>query len=564
MKTKPTLRSATRAVKTLLLSSILVTLFLFASCKDKAKTQENDKDIILATPEVSQKVHVAFAGGGWRAHTGHSAWTIGLLENGTYSLNNVFANVGTMSSNSGGSWFSTMLMYSSDFVSDIEAKDASTTWATSSGWIGKQRKLFDAAPCGSEPEGIYLECVFDYYTNKSYTGGTYWKLMVENLVFKSYPLGSTTLGDPHQSWAANKPLLLASTLLTNTVVLNSEDNVTNNHRYYQACLAPSEPQLNGDSGSNCTDGRPADVTPATFSSIPSGSSYQPSPFFAELGTNTQSCTFNLGYTADYVVESAPKFTEPLKLPLKDSSVPVMTAAAASSAAAGFGASEHITGAFDLSYLFQDNAVSFGMSGGSVDYVDTEGLDLQTLSNQKVVRLADGGAADNSGVAQLVRSLQLNNQADGFNIVAFDNVSDITVITGAANVGVDIASLFGYKDPLCVDLKLIEYCITTPDLQIFEATPLTSTNHTWAYTPSANQLVYTQYAVTTKANPALGIAGGTKGTLHSFTCSYPKALTAPIDGDTNFDGYANMFTFINNGLNANNGEGLKYLRTALGL
>ncbi len=562
MKTRSILRFTA-----LFSSSILVlTVFLFVGCKDKAPKEEN----VLVTAEPPQKVHVAFAGGGWRAHTAHSAWTISLLDNGNKKVSDVFSSVGTLSSNSGGSWFSTMLTFSSDFVSDLEAKDAASTWATSSGWIGKQRQLFDAAPCGSEPEGIYLECVFDYYTNKSYTGGTYWKLMVENLVFKSYPLGSTTLSDPHLPWAADKPLLLASTLLTNTVVLNSEDNATNNHRYYQACLAPSETVLNGDSGSNCSDGRPPDVTPATFSSIPSGSSYQPSPFFAELGTNTQSGTFNLGYTADYVVEDAPKFTEPLKLPLRDSGVPVMTAAAASSAAGGFGASEHITGDFDLSYLFEDNAVSFGMSGGAVNYVDAKGLDLKTLSNQKVVRLADGGAADNSGVAQLVRSLQLNNQADGFHIVAFDNVSDITTVAGGANVGVDIASLFGYKDPLCVNLKLTKYCIETPDLQIFEVAPLTGTKATWTHPlnlkddKSGNQLVYTKYEVTTKANPALGIAGGTKGTLHSFTCAYPKAFTAPIDGDTNFDAYSNMFTFINSGLNANQAEGLQYLQAALGL
>lgn len=566
MKTKPTINRPAPFISMKIMKSVfslvimVAMTLLFVGCKEKAPKSE----VPEVLPATNQKVHVAFAGGGWRAHTGHSAWTVSLLDNGSKTLSDVFANVGTMSSNSGGSWFSTMLMFSSDFVNDIQANDALSTWTTTGGWIGKQRQHFDAAPCKHEPEGIYLECVFDHYTNKSYTGGTYWKLMVEKLVFKDYPLGGTTLSDAHQPWAADKPLLLASTLLTNAVVLNLESGIGNNHSYYQSCLAPNTPIVKGDDGSTCTQGRPVDVSPATFSSIPKNSSYRPSPFLAELGTDTASGSFKLGYTADYEFENPPTYSNSVQLPLTSDNIPVMTAAAASSAAGGFGASEHITGLFDLSYTFSDDAVSFGLANAEVQYVATDGMDLKQLADQKAVRLADGGAVDNSGVAQLVRSLQLNNQADGFNIVAFDNVSTITTpVKGGASVGIDIASLFGYNDPLCVDLKLIEYCITTPDLQIFDSSALNATTATWTYGTGANQLVYTKYDVTTKANTVLGISGGTKGTLHSFTCAYPTAETAPIDGDTNFDAYDAMFKFIHTGLNDKSGEGLKYLQTALG-
>lgn len=567
METRPTITStyiilSVKNFKTVFSGTIIVSIILlFIGCKDdttKSETQE-----VMTTSNA--KVHVAFAGGGWRAHTAHSAWIISLLDNGTKTLNDVFTNVGTMSSNSGGSWFSTMLMFSSDFVTDIEAKDAVNTWTTTGGWIGKQKTLFDASPCSLAPDDIYLECVFDHYTNKPYTGGTYWKLMVEKLVFKDYPLDRTTLGDPHQPWARDKPLLLASTLLTNAVVLNLVDDSTDNHNFYQACISPNTPELNGDFGSTCSNGITADVTPATFSSIPKAVSYILSPFFSELGTDTNSSMFNLGYTADYVLGTAPKYPATVELPLKSDNVPVMTAAAASSAAVGFGASESITGFFDLSYTFEDDAVSFSLANSEVQYVAAEGMDLKSLANQKVVRLADGGAVDNSGVAQLVRSLQLNNQADGFNIVAFDNVSTITDPgQGGANVGIDIASLFGYSDPLCVNLKFVNYCITTPDLQIFDSNSLYSTKSTWTYGTGANQLVYTKYSITTKDNHALGISSGTNGTLHSFTCAYPTAETAPLDGDKNFAAYNSMFKFINTGLNDKSGEGLKYLQKALGL
>ncbi|WP_422104827.1 hypothetical protein [Winogradskyella sp.] len=567
MKTRPIISRTELFLSTKVVTSVfsvlitVCTLFLLTDCKNDTTKSETKQ----VTTDSAEKVHVAFAGGGWRAHTAHSAWTISLLDNGTKKLNDIFSNVGTVSSNSGGSWFSTMLMYSADFVSDIEAKDAANSWTTTSGWTGKQRKLFDAAGCNNKPEDIYLECVFDYYTNVSFTGGTYWKLVVEDLVFRDYSLGGTTLKAPHQTWAADKSLLLASTLLTNTAVLNSENDLGNNHNYYQACLSPATPVLDGDSGSDCSNGIPPDVTPVTFSSVPKSADYQPSPFLSELGTNTKSSVFNLGYTADFVFKKAPEYASSLELPLHSDNVPVMVAAAASSAALGFGASERITGIFDLSYTLADDAVSFGLANSNVQYVNTEGIELEELANQKVVRLADGGAVDNSGVAQLVRSLQLNNQAEGFNIVAFDNVSTITnPRKGAANVGVDIASLFGFKDSLCIDIKVAQYCIIAPDLQIFDSTPLYSTAATWTYEAGGNQLVYTKYEITTKENVTLGISRGTRGTLHSFTCAYPDAATAPVDGDTNFDAYAAMFKFINSGLNKNNGEGLKHLQAALGL
>ncbi|MEM7359393.1 MAG: hypothetical protein AAF431_09860 [Pseudomonadota bacterium] len=556
-------RSTGWLVNGIRLLAITGLLALGVGCSESAPEAQLEPGAEVRVEEASNpvsKVHVAFAGGGWRAHTAHSAWTIALLDQGRRKLKDAFTNVGTISSNSGGSWYSTMLMYSSDFVTDIQKMDAATTW-TSTGWIGKQRQLFDNAGCNYAPDGIYLECVFDTYTNKSYTGGTYWKLMVEKLVYKNYNLGAAKLSDPHLSWAADKPLLLASTLLQNTVVLNEEDNRTNNHRYYQACQAPGTPTLKGDSGSSCSNGRPADVTPATFSSIPAKAKYLPSPFFAA------SATFNLGYTADYVIENPPKFSERLTLPIDSSSVPVMTAAAASSAAAGFGASEHVTGDFDLSWVFEDNAISFALANSQAQYMDASGKDLQSLASAKVVRLADGGAADNSAVAQLVRSLQLNSQnpANSLEIVAFDNVTDISDPgNGGAKVGIDIASLFGFSDPLCVNLKLTKYCITTPSLQIFDAKPLQHTKAKWTYQDGNNYLVYTRYKATTKANPELGIAGGVTVILHSFTAAYPSAATAPADGDSDFDAYDNMFKFIQDGLSANSGEGLKHLETALGL
>ena len=281
MKTKTTNRPINTHRSSFILMCIfpilvlVFALLLFISCANNSSKNE-----MTLNSNVSEQVHVAFAGGGWRAHTGHSAWTISLLEKGTKKLKDVFSNVGSISSNSGGSWYSTMLMFSDDFVSDIEAKDALDTWTTD-GWIGKQKTRFDEAPCDHKVEGIYLECVIDYYTNKSYTGGTYWKLMVEKLVYKDYSLDSTSLDGKRQPWAADKPLLLASSLLNNSVVLNKESDNEGNHRYYQACFSPSRPVLDGDATAGCSNGNglPPDVTPVTFTSIPKWFDIQPISFF---------------------------------------------------------------------------------------------------------------------------------------------------------------------------------------------------------------------------------------------------------------------------------------------
>jgi len=565
MKTKPTISVtdpflSTIVVKTIFSSIILVfTLLLFISCKNDAPKSE----ITLTTTKAKEKVHVAFAGGGWRAHTGHSAWTVSLLDNGSNKLKDVFSNVGTISSNSGGSWFSTMLMFSDSFVSDIEAENAVNTWTTTSGWIGKQRKHFDAAPCDYVPEGVYLECVFDHYTNTYITGGTYWKLMVEKLVYKDYPLGLNTLSSARRPWAVGKSLLLASTLLKNTVVLNKVDWELY-HRYYQACIDPIYPTLNGDSGSGCGSGYQIDVTPVTFSSLPKDSSFIPSPFLAELGVTGNSSSLHLGYTKDFY-DTAPKDTATINLPLINDNVPIMTAASASSAALGFAASERITGVFGLSYTFSEDAVSFGLANSKVQYVDATGLKLQELASKKVVRLADGGALDNSGIIQLVRSLQLNDQEKDFNIIAFDNITSLYNGENAETyVGVDIASLFGYPNKLCFDIKVTKYCINLPSVQIFEKQTLSKSDTIWTHgTNGGNQLIYTKYKIKTKENTTMGVTEGTNGTLHVFTCVYPNAVTAPIDGDTNFDAYEAMFKFINSGLNNKKGEGLKHLQTALG-
>ncbi len=526
--------------------------------------------------------HVAFAGGGWRAHTGHSAWTMSLLESGDKSMEDAFKNIKTVSSNSGGSWFSTMLTFSGDFVNAIESTNALQTWSNSgpaaTGWLGQQQYLFDQAPCHLVSGDAFLACVFSHYTG-SLKDATYWEDVVTDIVFHHNKV-SETLSGKRQAWAKDKPLLLAATLLTNEAVLGE---VGNEKQYYQACLSPSTPMLKGHKGGVCqgSTATKTDVTPVTFSSVPSSSGTIAPPFLSATQAGSANSYFNFGYTENSYTPEKP-FPSTISNPINTEAVPVMIAASASSAAAGFAASRAVSGSWVASYLASDEALNFQLNGG-IKYVKANGMKAKDLAASQIVQIADGGAVDNSAVAQLVSFLQQNNQDTDFNIVAFDNVQQLHNPGGKApNVGIDIANLFGEglwnSDQICSGANGKGYCVTVPDLKIFDPSALTNSKlTTWNAKAKSNnpakdmvhELIYTKYRVTTVDNPVFGIKGGTTGTLHAFTAAWSDADTAPqdkeVDGD--FKAYGKMLNFINVGLkqaDANGNTGLKYLKEAFGL
>jgi hypothetical protein len=195
------------------------------------------------------------------------------------------------------------------------------------------------------------------------------------------------------------------------------------------------------------------------------------------------------------------------------------------------------------------------------------MSVDQLAESKFVRVADGGYLDNSGVAQLVSFLQLNEQGTDFQIVAFDNVQKLYEPSGGkgAAVGIDFATLFGEglggpdHDELCVD----DFCVIVPAQQVFASEPLSKTSAVWQNAPeSGTALIYTRYAVTTVDNETLGVKAGLSGTLHAFTCAWPTAPTAPLDGSSDFAAYEAMLKGIHEGLTANDEQGLSYLRRAL--
>lgn len=538
------------------LISMSLALCMSANCGPDRDSEPPGDEV----PRPTTPVHVAFAGGGWRAHTGHAAWTMSLLDSGAETLDDVFGNVQTLSSNSGGTWFLSMLAYSQAFRASVELKDAFANYVDQ-GYLGQERRLLE----GSEAVDSEFCSLFDdhpylhfYCRLASVAGGegVVWTDIINKVVFEPFgmndELAATRLGDARQSWADDKSLLMAATLLTDEAVLTENDFL--DKLYYNAKLTASGPKQ-------------VNVSPVTFSSVSSGKSSP--PFLAAAG-------FDVHYTENADIDPA-HASNTFEDPLPNDQVPVLMATAASSAAAGAVASHQVLVdndfdlAWQIAYVLSDLAVAFELTQ-PIAHASPEERTVDELAKSKFARLADGGYLDNSGIAQLVRFLQANGASTSFQIVAFDNVQQaFTPTGGGAAVGIDIAYPFGKGlgpggDRLCVGTSTDQICVTVPDQQIFGADALGGTTAIWSDTPDPTkpgyELIYTRYAVTTVDNETLGVTAGSQGILHAFTCVWPDADTGPFNGASDFDAYAAMLDGIRTALEAEGGQGLKYLRAAL--
>lgn len=593
---QPIFASHQSSIKYLTILQIVSTVLVIGLCfgctsktTNKVEEQENNA------------IHAAFAGGGWRAHTGHAAWVMSLLDannakgctlSGTSGnpqcLEAAFANVKTISGNSGGSWFSTMLMYDSNFVNAITNVNATQNWGSidpnnpNQGWLGKQQNYWASfnSDCGSKQGAKYLECVLEKYFNTSTTfiPTPNWSQFVENLVYKGYDwqaygnLSSNT----HQAWAKDKSLLMAGTWLTNTVVLNDEGSF-DDELYYQVCMTPYVVNADGDDGAWCLD-RPngpkvstPDVLPITFSSLAENEPSLHAPAFI----GTQANLFNLAYSGAYATSTTSTESNTLQSGNnKTDNVPVMWASAASSAAAGYAASYTVLSEkcdhWDCVYHARDLALGFKIpqNTNQIAFVPNASLDnmlLDDLSTNRVIRVADGGAIDNSGIAQLIGYLQLNNQDTNFNIVAFDDVKKNDATDTLKYSSSDISYLFEGAPNSKVCIKKV--CVQVPELSIVKpnmSSPNPFTKYSWTVVDQNGQktsdyLYYYTYEVETIANPSFNIRGGSKGTIHVFASQFSCADTAP-ENNNDFPCYNDMLknfktTLIlkpNNGTSTKNG------------
>lgn len=549
------------------LTGLLLVIFLTSGCSSSNGDSGAGKAAADEQTDVSSKpVHVAFAGGGWRAHTGHAGWTMSLLEDGAYTLDHAFENVQTLSSNSGGTWFLSMLSYSDSYRASIEGSGAFDNYISPQGYLGQERALFDDfeatlvdsnwCPFEQSEPLFYFYCRL---ASLAGDGALVWSDIVSNIVFQPFGMNQAfekspmLLSDSRQGWAADKSLLIAATMLTDHVILTETDYLLDK-LYYDAVLSSGTPQQ-------------VNVTPVTFASVQSGKTAP--PVLSAGG-------FNLTYQdADFGDQAGGEFVNSA---LVSDTAPVLLAASASSAAVGALASysvlldngyDHLT--WELAYELSDLAVPVNLRSpitSGTPFAQT----VDELASSSSARLADGGYLDNSAVAQLVSFLQSNDQAADFQIVAFDNVQTLYTppagVAAGAEMGLSIALLFGEggQNQACAGSGKDKFCVSVPAQQVFTLDdPNTTMQPTWSWpteSEAAPILSYTQYKVTTIDNPTFGLMAGSQGVLHVFTCIWPTADTAPTNGAQDFDAYAAMLKAIHTGLQDSGHEGLDHLRAAL--
>lgn len=567
----------------------LCVLALSAGCA----TQNTPAGELAETSSSANEVYVAFAGGGWRAHTAHAAWTIGLLDNdpakAQLSLNQAFANVSMIASNSGGSWYNTMLSYSPDFRNKIQATNAATAYlADANGYFQLEKNKIQGLPKPTECSiweawpPVYFTCIL----GEGVGAPLDWRAIVDGIVFypfaMSTKLENTTLGGGGQDWSSQKSLLLAATMLTQKPVLAG--SLAGDKYYYSS------------SGLGALN-----VIPVTFSSTPPA---QATPaFFPGL---SQPFTLSYTYNGLFSPPVYPVKIEPVGV--RSGQIKVISAASGSSAAAAFIASHAIDENnaeflkdipltdWAIAYEGLSLPVYFNMpvraSRNITRWNAPPSSDAKTNAYRQYVQIADGGPLDNSGVIQAVSyHQQKHSTKTPFSIVAFDNVQGTTTPSEGARtgapVGVDIAALFGFgftdlgngKEGFCTDGSTTSngFCITVVDKnvspavspQIFDRNNI-FVSASWAYSvPQKGLLIYTKYDVTTVDSALMGVMSGWTGTLHAFTALWPDADTAPWEtsahgklGDISWAAYAEMFNAIQTGVKQHGG--LKHLRSAFGL
>jgi len=223
---------------------------IYTKTRGMMKQRQQCIDCVLSAmgttaPSGSVKVRVALSGGGWHSHTCHSAWFAAMLDAPwAPKLKQVLWNVDVIASNSGGSWFLSMLAFSKAFCEALEGKASRDQWAVlepdtyANGFLEQTRRAFGDSVLDEQLWGLarVLRLSLTEY-------GFDWQKAAKGLVY--HPLGMKTelenasLSGACQDWLNypdgpdSKTLLFAISLMTENVVL-CQDGPFSHEQIYDA------------------------------------------------------------------------------------------------------------------------------------------------------------------------------------------------------------------------------------------------------------------------------------------------------------------------------------------
>jgi len=555
------------------------------------------------------------------------------------SLHSIFANQDLLAGNSGGSWFLTMLAYSPAFVSSLDAAPDVGEWFGDDGYMGAQVKRFEAlspkartnliqllqAQCPASVPAWFCEdlsiaivdVIFEYLIFELDDGiwapglvflaslwdgdlnqGPTWEEAVQ-IVFDWQGLNDEFRGTKFQHPGRapsldDQEIVVAGALGTSMEVLNAAGS---EHLWLDTNTLSVDP---GNAEQPPIEG----PIPIVF--VDPGELVEtPSPFVAHLLPSGPKA---LRYHSDL---SGTELSTQLPAEVNLDEISIFDVAMVSSAAAAAMASETLTLEVIRQIIEQattrlnstpegldsqqvGTSLFAGLSvfmkraaiGATVDQdnrlrigdIDPQ-ADIWQLSEQRALRLYDGGYVDNLAAAYVLKQIQVAHNPDDFVLTLFANsggmgeaeaTAEMLAQIGDARGEVlplpsDLLNLFGRPDYLnpgtTAPLSMFGVNLTTSSPAVFDARAWKDVAPNWLYQPNDDfRLSYYRLEVETIENPHFQIDGGHQGVLHVFINQDANTSAAPFSIDM-IEQYRHLFSSTRQAVLE---EGYHYLAAALDL
>lgn len=556
------------------------------------------------------------------------------------SLHSIFAQQDILGGNSGGSWFLTMLAYSPAFVASLDAAPDVDDWFGRQGYMGSQITKFEQlsrvaranltqllqAYCPSyvsssscqELSSVLADLIFAYQDGMwapgliflaslwdgDFNQGPTWKQAVE-IVFDYDSLLSDFRHTNFQHLAYTRApslddqdIVVAGAMGTSIEVLNAAGS--------DSFFATNNLSVKPGSAAQLAVGQPPIEGPIPIVFVDPGTVVSPtSPLVANFLPSGPKA---LVYRSDM---TGMELSVDLPAEVDLSNVSIFDVAMVSSAAAAGMASESMV--FEIfeqlvrRALAQMNSPPEGVDsqqlgatlfaglsnfmkraaiGATVDQAnrltigDIDPLaDIVDLSDQRALRLYDGGYVDNLAAAYVLKQIQAAHNPDDFTLTLFVNTGGMGDAESTAalleQIGdersavlplpSDLLNLFGrpdYRHPgTTALLSMFGVDISTSSPAVFDAHAWKNAAPSWVYQPhEAFRLSYYRIEVETINNPHFQIHGGHQGVLHLFINQDANTSAAPFTREI-AENYCTLFA---NTRQAVLEQGYQYLAEALNL
>jgi len=562
------------------------------------------------------------------------------------SLDRLFNNVEGISANSGGSWFLTQLAYSEPFSKSFERSQELNAYNTT-GFNGQTRNLFQPSPRSAKSllglNNAWGEVIWWLLSNDTkellslfapriQQTGLNWNSFVKSTAYAPYgmnqELAADTLTSDRELWAKDKDIIVASAIHSFPAILSKTSE-----RYNQARATSSVPGMDLNVSvlpisfvSKKIPSTPSSVGPITDDALWSLKGQTNILQWDNRGRDRgNGSTVNYFQTHDdggRLVNRSSRNGIPIAQDqyrggggdddsggyATTNNIGVIDATVASSSAASLLAAPKT---LDLLWarnndslatsLLENDDLRFRVSGLSKELAPAMRFTDQDYSraviepyiphatvasqaSSKYVRLADGGYADNTSVANLIRHIQDKHGTEyNFEVSLFMNTSD-DPITGVRmkidqqgisdssltlfKLPADVAKLFGNSNGRHSDGLVIPGPAglgNSPSSRIFKddaffkrGTDRVTPNFQYSHSDGDFEVAGYKLNVETVENRIFGIKPGQEGVLNLFVASNKASAAAPTSVSV-LDAYANNFTYYRDAVTT--GHSLDYFNDA---